>query len=167
MQLNLLNCAQNYYLTVFSGLFSEFFVKRDTIQSNIQFSTEPARTVYIHVCVSLSRRSVACSNMTCFHTCLQQHDILAHMMTHSQQSVARWLHRMCHTKSAASNVSHDVSSMSCRTIATCIGRHATHSHTHADMPHILNSQHGMIATHTVRFRARWRLRDFSEWVMPP
>ena len=28
---------QNYYWTVFSGLFSEFFVKRDTIQSNIQF----------------------------------------------------------------------------------------------------------------------------------
>ena len=29
--------SQNYYLTVFSGLFSKFFVKRDTIQSNTQF----------------------------------------------------------------------------------------------------------------------------------
>ena len=29
--------SQNYYLTVFSCLFSKFFVKRDTIQSNIQF----------------------------------------------------------------------------------------------------------------------------------
>ena len=32
-----LKWSQNYYMTVFSGLFSEFFVKRDTIQSNIQF----------------------------------------------------------------------------------------------------------------------------------
>ena len=39
--------SQNYNLTVFSGFFSELFVKRDTIQSNIQFSTEPARTVVI------------------------------------------------------------------------------------------------------------------------
>jgi hypothetical protein len=29
--------SQNYYLTVFSCLFSDFFVKRDTIQANIQF----------------------------------------------------------------------------------------------------------------------------------
>ena len=29
--------SQNYHLTVFSGLFLEFFVKRDTIQANIQF----------------------------------------------------------------------------------------------------------------------------------
>ena len=66
--------SQNYYLTVFSGLFSEFFVKRDTIQSNIQFSTEPARTVTARgcggvnpaffVCITCGARSLM-SNLRC------------------------------------------------------------------------------------------------------
>ena len=37
-----------YSLTLFSGLFSEFFVKRNTIQLTSSSSTEPARTVYIY-----------------------------------------------------------------------------------------------------------------------